>query len=579
MNYQVGAARIEQKHDADGVAMMGFGDFTMRIEGAATPLYSRAIAIVDPKSNFRLVMVCIESCFVTEALRLELLARLKKEKLELNDAELIFSANHTHSAPGGFSSYAMYNVTNDGFIKRVFDAYLSSALDAVKAALGRVEPAQIRFASGMFPVHEPVAFNRSIRAWNRNPEVQKHSRRRRHLAVDREMQLLRFDRADGTPIAAWNWFPVHCTSIHRDYRKMHSDNKGIAATLMEEQIESSHSGEGKSPFVSVFSQGPAGDVSPNFKYYLGIRELRGADRSDEKSAIVNGTLQAIQALKLFEQAQYETPVSGELQGIFEYQDLSHLSIDPDLVDGKTDACTGPAEVGTPQLYGTAEGRGASYPMILAMIIVARVSQLYNFFADRIPLFRSASAGREKMPWPWKDHPVQGNKITILRSGKSEIFETSRFDKLIFPGWMHPIISNLKKWGKRGILKQRPFTPQILPIQLVRLGHIAIAAVPAEFTTVAGWRLRTLLEKSLTNEGVRRVIIQCYANAYSSYVTTPEEYEQQSYEGGCTHFGRWTLPAYLMLFRNLAEKLILKQPANSLRPIEPLPEFWDAITVK
>ena len=55
-------------------------------------------------------------------------------------------------------------------------------------------------------------------------------------------------------------------------------------------------------------------------------------------------------------------------------------------------------------------------------------------------------------------------------------------------------------------------------------------------------------------GVTDVVALGYANAYAGYVTTPEEYAEQDYEGASTHFGKWTLPAYLTLFKELVAEL-------------------------
>ena len=564
MNYQVGAARIEMKHDAVGVVMMGWGDENHVIQGSSTPLYARAVFISEPKSGRRLVLICMDICFITEALRLKVIDELRLQGIDIRDDEIILSATHTHSAPGGFSSYVVYSLSTSGFVPRIFDSYVLAAVQATTEAFSRLEPSAIRFAAGEFDLSKPVAFNRSIRAWNRNPDVQKRTRKERHLAVDREMQLLRFDRADGTPIALWNWFAVHCTSIHRDRYNIHSDNKGIASIILEKQFRNE-----KNPnFVSVFSQGAAGDVSPNFQYHLGLREKRGTDRDDEVSCEANALLQANQAKEIFEKAASTPELEANLEGIFEYQDLSSIEIPPELVDGKLGCRTGLAEIGMPQLRGTAEGRGAPFPTMLFLTVLIRISQLYNYVVDRI--------SGKKTFWPWRDHPIQGNKITIIASGRSEILETSRIHKLAIPGWIHPTIGNLKRWGRRGILKERPFTPQVLPIQLSRLGGLVIASVPAEFSTQAGVRLKRHLTELLKTKGFDRVIIQGYANAYSSYVVTPEEYNQQGYEGGCTHFGRWTLPAYIKIFRELARKLNEKGQANSLRPRQPTPEYWSAI---
>ena len=56
--------------------------------------------------------------------------------------------------------------------------------------------------------------------------------------------------------------------------------------------------------------------------------------------------------------------------------------------------------------------------------------------------------------------------------------------------------------------------------------------------MAGLRLRRTLAAEL---GVPEdhVTVQGYSNAYGHYVTTPEEYSAQNYEGGATVFGPWT----------------------------------------
>lgn len=90
----------------------------------------------------------------------------------------------------------------------------------------------------------------------------------------------------------------------------------------------------------------------------------------------------------------------------------------------------------------------------------------------------------------------------------------------------------------------PWVPDVLPIQILRLGHLFILGVPAEFTTMSGRRLRvqpyslsstsadlplplqnsvrqTLLDNGAPTSTV--VVIAGLANDYSQYVATPEEY--------------------------------------------------------
>ncbi|WP_238981338.1 neutral/alkaline ceramidase [Williamsia herbipolensis] len=105
----------------------------------------------------------------------------------------------------------------------------------------------------------------------------------------------------------------------------------------------------------------------------------------------------------------------------------------------------------------------------------------------------------------------------------------------------------------GLLPPWPWIPQILPIQLMRIGDLVLACAAAEFTIVAGLRVRRTVATALGVD-VDDVLLQGYANGYSQYVTTPEEYDAQQYEGGETQFGRWTLSAYLQEFDRLARSM-------------------------
>jgi neutral ceramidase len=99
----------------------------------------------------------------------------------------------------------------------------------------------------------------------------------------------------------------------------------------------------------------------------------------------------------------------------------------------------------------------------------------------------------------------------------------------------------------------PATPKILPVQIVKIGQFYLVAGPAEYTVVSGLRIRRSVAREL-GVPLENVLMQGYANAYSQYVTTPEEYDEQHYEGGSTLYGRYTLPAYQQEFAKLAKSL-------------------------
>ncbi len=77
-------------------------------------------------------------------------------------------------------------------------------------------------------------------------------------------------------------------------------------------------------------------------------------------------------------------------------------------------------------------------------------------------------------------------------------------------------------------------PRVLPVQLLRIGRITVVGLPFEITVESGRRIAAAV-------GLPDTIVSSVANEYSGYVTTPEEYARQYYEGGHTIYGPKTLP--------------------------------------
>jgi neutral ceramidase len=130
----------------------------------------------------------------------------------------------------------------------------------------------------------------------------------------------------------------------------------------------------------------------------------------------------------------------------------------------------------------------------------------------------------------------------------------------------------------------PWTPEILPVSIQKIGQLASLAVPAEYTIMSGRRLMSTVEGVLGN-AVSYSVVAGLSNAYSGYVTTKEEYDTQQYEGGSTHFGPWTLAAYQQAFYQLASDMLPTgaSPAPALNPIpfptiEPMPRDLTGETV-
>ena len=99
-----------------------------------------------------------------------------------------------------------------------------------------------------------------------------------------------------------------------------------------------------------------------------------------------------------------------------------------------------------------------------------------------------------------------------------------------------------------------------PIQLVRLGSLYLICLPIEVTIVSALRLRRATSDILATD-LNHVLVQGYANGYGHYVTTPEEYEFQNYEGGSTVFGRHELSALIQTVSELATAMREGKPVD------------------
>lgn len=73
-------------------------------------------------------------------------------------------------------------------------------------------------------------------------------------------------------------------------------------------------------------------------------------------------------------------------------------------------------------------------------------------------------------------------------------------------------------------------PRVVSTQLGLLGNVAIIAVPGEFTTMSGRRMKKEIKSIMQQAGIRdpMPIIAGLSNTYSSYIATFEEYQVRIY---------------------------------------------------
>jgi hypothetical protein len=111
-------------------------------------------------------------------------------------------------------------------------------------------------------------------------------------------------------------------------------------------------------------------------------------------------------------------------------------------------------------------------------------------------------------------------------------------------------------------------PHAVPVMDVRIGDRLIASIPGEMTAEMGKRVRDAVLAAVPGSGISRVVIDGLANEYVSYLTSPQEYERQHYEGGFTIYGRWSSNLFLATHVDLARALVSGQPAPAAYPFDP-----------
>lgn len=561
--YLIGVSKTDITAFVKGVGMMGYGMWFNKVQGVETPIYARAFVIEHETSNKRVAYVNAEICFITIAIKKEVVKRLQILHPEFNYTEenVFLSAQHTHSAAGGYSHYALYNMSVPGFVYEVFEKYVSGITQAIIEATQNRKPGKLSLSKGNFEPNKELAINRSVKAWNQNPEVEKLTEATNHLGVDTEMTLLNFLDEQNNFIGSINWFGVHTTSVHNDNKKICSDNKGYAASFMEQHFQA----ENKN-YIAAFAQRACGDISPNYFWDNKKKWTRGKFENCFESAAYNGKLQFEKAKELALNENQKN-VSGGIDYALTYVDFSNVHVDREFSHGVKNARTDLSCHGVAFFAGTVEGPGM--PPFLA-----KASRYLSLRVKRKELKRLHHLPAEEQEKIKRKYEMQGNKDILIETGDRKILGTHNVKGLPVPAFADPSLAAFKRFHRNGSLEGKPWIPQILPLHLVQIGQLAWVAVPGEITTVASWRLRDLLKDMLAEKGVEEIIICSYTNGFCGYFTTYEEYQMQCYEGGHTVFGEHQFGALQTKYKQLAQQFLLPESQRNIDKQTQPPVFID-----
>jgi neutral ceramidase len=487
-SYLVGRGIADITGEAAGCGMLGYGKADQTSAGIHLRLRARAFVIAEAAApESPLLLIVAELPLVFNGVRREVLRRLG-ERFGARYGERNTMITGTHTHCGP-GGYAHHRLYN-----MTTHGYRPKTFGAIVAGLVEaVERAHADIAQAelalAFGELENASVNRSPTAFARNPEAD-----RAHFpnGIDPQTTLLTISRG-GLLVGAVNWFATHGTSMSNRNLLISSDNKGYAAYAWE-RLEHGvdYRGDEQPEFIGAFAQTNTGDMSPN----LNRRPASGPTEDEFDNTRIIGERQQRAAAALVGAG---AAVTGPLDARLTYIDLSDFAVDAAFCpDGRAHRTSGPY-AGAAQIAGTDEGKGFA-----------------GFNQGRNPVFDLASA------------QVTYRLAPGLRDSQAP-------KGLVLPRAANRVAS---------LMQER------IPVQLWRLGPLYLIGLPAEVTIVAGLRLRRAVAQAL-DAPLNNVLIAGYSNGYIHYVTTPEEYLEQRYEGGSTMFGRWELPALVQTATALA----------------------------
>ncbi len=552
----VGAGKSDITAFIPGIVMLGYGNPHNTVKYVHAPLNARAIWIESDSSHEISIMLCLEVCFITQALSDSLWQKLSQEYPTLKRDNIIITAQHTHAAPSGYTHYALYSMPTPGFSQEVLDTLVNGSFKAIKEAFSKRRSSKILYKEGQVPLDADVSFNRSLRAFNRNREIKDPiADKNQSHATDRTMRIMEFVDEKG-PFASWNWFAVHCTNIIWTNHHISPGNKGYAATYLEQDQAKIHN---RADYVGVFAQGTAGDVSPVQVPPFWAHWFKQPDLKMITKAKENGLKQFSWAKKFLCHEGME--VKGDIDGELIYVDFSNIEIEKSRLDKYIPfASTSPACLGVAFAEG-AENAGIADPIKYLSRSISNIIKAWEYML--IPVRSKEWGERVK-----KKYLVQKPKHIFVETGEKKVLGTSKVMSLIIPGWVDKSIGYFKKIHRRGGVHEHTWTQHVLPLSIVRIGSLSLVNMPAEPTTMSGRRMSVELSEILGGQ----VVLSPYSLAYCGYITTPEEYEAQCYEGGHTVFGKWTLPAFQQNLARLARELTVDKKQRVLdKSLQP-PQF-------
>ncbi|KAF8169047.1 Neutral/alkaline nonlysosomal ceramidase [Mycena galopus ATCC 62051] len=440
-----------------------------------------------------------------------------------NVQNVAISSTHQHSGVGGYLENLLPQITSLGWVEQTYDAIVTGVLLAIDRAHDSLAPGTLSIGNTSVVGGN---INRSPTAYLANPAAERAMYVDEGGDQDKIMSLLSFGER-----GFLSWFPVHGTSLYENNTLVSSDNKGMAAYLYESSVDPTAM-PGNQTFVAGFTQANVGDTSPNTlgAFCESPGESYDGMPCQANSSTCGGTVEdchgrgpgftldsyGFHSNEMIAQIQVDAakslmsqtlaPITGTVRSVHVYLDMATHNF---TLPNGTLVNTCPAAMGFSFAGGTTDGPG-SFDFVQGDNSTSQnpLWEIVKSFITPIP-----SAAQTACQFP---------KPILLNTGEATL--------------------------------PYAWSPSTVDIQMLKVGNLVMCIIPGELTTMAGRRLRNAVRAALIADGIidetAYVVVSGPANTYSHYITTPEEYTVQRYEGASTIYGPHTLDAYIEKYSSL-----------------------------
>ena len=488
--------------------------------GQHTRLHARALVL--ERDGRKIALVAIDLFMVPGGLVKHV---AEQAGTGFSEQNLLISASHTHSGPGGYANFKTFNTAAPSMqtamdpvsFYRLFDPkpadrqlytfLVKQIATAVRRADADLAPATAGW--GVSELHGITA-NRSVEAHLANHGItREYGQGSAQLdpagvahTIDPKVSVLRVDkvvrrtvrRGRGrkrrrkrvrvrVPIGAWTNFADHGTVTKSSFQIYNQDHHGSAIREFEKAVRREGKVPARQEVLNVYGNSNEGDQSA------------GLDRHGPAASDFVGQAEASAMLQAWRQARRALSSTPP----FDFR-WTRVCFCGQMTEGGPVASS--PVIGMPFLTGSEEERG--------------------------PLYDVTGVPFEGRRAPASTDPAQGNKAGI------------------------PISD----------------VPRAVPLMSVRLGSGMIVSLPGEPTTGVGEQVRAAVGAAISGAGVGHIVVAGLSNEFIQYFTTPDEYERQHYEGGSTLFGKFSSNLLKLELAELSRRLVTGQPAQAAYPFDP-----------